>query len=90
MLPFQRKVSSKYGAPMGRDSSCKPNELMGKVHLRYMPMVDGDYDQGGAYWGGVRGSYMFCAWNENGVEVYFRAASRKHAKTMLPNCTFYR
>jgi hypothetical protein len=62
---------------------------MGKVHLRYMPL-NGDYDQGGAYWGWVRGSYMFCAWNENGVEVYFRAPSREAAKALLPNCTFYR
>ena len=90
MLPFKVNVSSKYGAPMGRRSDCKPEELCGKVHLRYMPMVDGDYDQGGAYWGGVRGSYMFCAWNEQGTEVYFRAPNRAAAKALLPNCTFYR
>ena len=89
-IPFQRKVNGTYGAPMGRRSDCEPEHLLGKVHLRRIPLVDGDYDQGGAYWGGVRGSYMFCAWKEEqNTVVYFRAGSREEAKKLLPNCTFY-
>lgn len=93
-LPFQVNVSCKYGAPMGRYSNTA-TELTGRVHLRYVPFVSGDYDQGGAYWGG--GQYtqpLFCAWDNEGRTVYLRAASRESAKAQLstenPAITFYR
>jgi hypothetical protein len=93
-LPFQVNVSSMYGAPMGRYSA-PATELSGRVHLRYVPFVSGDYDQGGAYWGG--GQYtqpLFCAWDDEGTAVYLRAASRKSAKWQLssknPTIKFYR
>lgn len=84
--PFEQDVSSKYGAPMGRRS----DNLSGKTHLQRVPMFDGDYDKGGAYWGGGRGvAPLWCAWNDNGA-TYLRAYSRNEAKAMLPDCTFYR
>jgi len=91
-LPFQVNVSCKYGAPMGRYSA-PITELSGKVHIRYVPFFSGDYDQGGAYWGGGRYTLpLFCAWDSDCV-VYFRAASRETAKMVLsnenPNITFY-
>jgi hypothetical protein len=91
-LPFQFNVSSPRGAPMGRRSE-QPADMVGKVSLRLVPFVDGDYDQGGAYWGG--GTPLFCAWNFRAVDgemrvCYFRAASRADAKAKLPGCTFYR
>jgi len=90
-LPFQVNVSSMYGAPMGRAAD-SISELSGKVHLRHVPFYDGDYDQGGAYWGG--GEPLFCAWDNEGHEVYLRAASRESAKAQLlnknPAITFYR
>lgn len=80
-----------YGAPMGRRSA--PN-LEGKCHLQYVPFVDGDYDKGGAYWGGGRYTKpLYCAWNDEG-EIYLRANSREDAKRQLlennPDIKFYR
>ena len=66
-----------YGAPMGRTST-PLRELVGKVQLRQVKMYDGDYDKGGAYWGG--GTPLFCAWDEEGNAHYFRASSLAEAK----------
>lgn len=88
MKPFERNVSSKYGAPMGRRSD-RLDGVVGKVHLQRVPFVSGDYDPGGAYWGGGPGTKpLFCAWGETEteqVEYYFRARDREEAKTMLLN-----
>jgi hypothetical protein len=74
--PFKRNVSSQYGAPMGRRS----DEITGKVTLASVPFIDGDYDEGGAYWGG--GEPLWCAWNDEGA-LYLRAPSREIAIEML-------
>jgi hypothetical protein len=84
MKPFEVNVSSKYGAPMGRRETAN---LEGKVHLQRVPLYDGCYDKGGAYWGGP--SNLWCAWNDKGTQ-YLRAGSRVEAKTMLPECKFYK
>ena len=94
-LPFESNVSSPRGAPMGRHSD--PLEsLKGKVRLRRVRFVDGDYDKGGAYWGG--GMALWCAWNDEAT-CYFRVPApagrwfftdREDAKKMLPGRTFYR
>jgi hypothetical protein len=80
-LPFAVNVSNKYGAPMGRASS----PVTGKVHLMRVPFVDGDYDEGGAYWGCAAsgGSDLWCAFNDDSGPHYFRAASRKQAMAEL-------
>lgn len=89
-LPFQYPASG-----MGRRSE-KTTDMCGKVQLRRVPFVDGDYDQGGAYWGGGRYTLpLFAAWNFREVDgemriCYFRAPTREAAKALLPNCTFYR
>jgi hypothetical protein len=44
-------VSSRRGAPMGRPTIGDVVPL--KVRCQKVPMVDGDYDPGGAYWGGA-------------------------------------
>ena len=86
MKPFEVNVSSPYGAPMGRRS----DPIEGKVHLQRVPFVDGDYDKGGAYWGGGRDTPpLWCAWNEEGA-AYQRAKSREDAKALFPGCSFYR
>ncbi len=85
MLPFETDVSSKYGAPMGRNQ--RGLTLTGKVQLRRVRLY-GDYDKGGAYWGN-NGVPLWCAWNDEG-SVYVRAADRNAAKAQFPNCTFYR
>lgn len=44
------KVSCKYGAPMGRANiGGKPEGV--KIYDCAVPMSDGAYDNGGAYWG---------------------------------------
>lgn len=74
--PYEDKVSSQYGAPMGRRSS---EALTGKLYLRHAPLHDG-YDKGGAYWGWP--SNLYCAWNDDCV-YYVRASSREAAKTEI-------
>ena len=88
--PFQMNVSSMYGAPMGRRSS-REDEFVGKSHLQRVPFVDGDYDQGGAYWGrGYLAEYLYCAWDDEGHAIYCRAKCRADAKAALTSLKFYR
>jgi hypothetical protein len=74
-------VPCKYGAPMGRRNQF-PNDLKAsiKLQMEQLRFVDGDYDKGGAYWGGnsnipkwIKGvgysipepEYIFCAFGED-------------------------
>jgi len=92
-------VSSRYGAPMGRPNvlPANINERV-KLHLEKMDMVDGDYDKGGAYWGGGSVEKMYVAWRgittDFAVRVYVRGITRDDAKSNvlseLPNAVFYR
>lgn len=88
MKPFEINVSSKYGAPMGRPGG---ETLTGKVHLCRVPLVDGGYDQGGAYWGTP--DNLFCLYNDDCTR-YLRASNRNDAKSQAlifwPNIKFYR
>lgn len=82
------------GAQMGRPNII-PHGLTEKgtqsvkLHLERLQWVDGDYDQGGAYWGCPgRGMYVYCAWGKWGinmafVQVFVRAISRKDAKSLV-------
>jgi len=75
------EVGSKYGAPMGRQTiETNPNA---KVILFRMTMVDGDYDAGGAYWGGTD-TPMYAAIGD-GFRYYFRCQSLTEAKIELLN-----
>lgn len=49
-------VSSKYGAPMGRRGSTTLEPSLTYTVVK-IPFFDGDYDQGGAYWGGGQPLY---------------------------------
>ena len=75
-------VNCSRGAPMGRRDwgliEHKNRPMM--MHLQRVSFVDGDYDLGGAYWGGG-GESLFCAWAE-GVDarVFVRAKDRTLAK----------
>lgn len=71
--PFYENVSSKYGAPMGRRSDPPGDfDLMQRLHMRQVPMVDGAYDPGGAYWGG---GVLWCVWDDDGHEHYSRGSA---------------
>lgn len=100
-------VDCKYGAPMGR-SDLMPGNMYApiKLHLRRVRLVNGDYDAGGAYWGGACGNpdnRLWVAWGhetdeENGimslVRMTFRARSRDIVKAKIrelsPKARFYR
>ncbi len=89
---------SRRGADMGRPNRL-PEDLLakGKLYVKRLKWVDGDYDEGGAYWGNTGKDYVWCAWgdiNEAAVRIFVRAASRDGAlhevNAVMPNVTFYR
>lgn len=85
---------SRYGAEMGRRNTL-PDDPQAPIKLRMerLRWVDGDYDNGGAYWGNGNGSSIFCAYAD-GCQVFVRGRKRTDAKAevraMLPNARFYR
>jgi hypothetical protein len=96
MKPILTKGYSKYGADMGRSNKL-PTDCAApvKLHLQQLKLVDGDYDQGGAYFGYTRGTAIYCAFNaDNSVQVFCRASNRQAAKayvrSKLPQANFYR
>lgn len=67
------------GAPMGRTNYCNNPEAEVEVFL--VNMVDGDYDDGGAYWGGSPSIPLYCARDEDRtVQVFYRATSIEAAR----------
>jgi hypothetical protein len=96
-MPPLTNVSSARGAPMGRPDIhphfdrhhvCPHLEL---VRLRF---VDGDYDEGGAYWGAPATVWRAYAELEDGelVDFYLRANNRAEAEAFAgrqyPKATF--
>lgn len=75
-------VSAKHGAPMGRRHAKELSEE-GKIRLFRVRLVDGDYDDGGAYWGGPPSPPLYCARDEDGNEQFVRARSRTAAAKEL-------
>ena len=87
------RVNAKEGAPMGRQNKLPPDPSAPiKLRLHRLTMVDGDYDEGGAYWGGG-GDPIRVAYDET-VLIFVRAKTRYAAKAevlkLLPNARFYR
>lgn len=87
MKPYEVKVDSKYGARMGRRSDISA-ALNGRcVHVDRVKFVDGDYDKGGAYWGGGRDSDpVFCAYSDDEYErvvYYFRTSDLRKARRII-------
>jgi len=81
-----KPVPCKYGAPMGRDSFGDPRKVSDKrISLFRVRMVDGDYDDGGAYWGGYPSSPLYCARTGDGSTYrdFARAKSRKEAAEIM-------
>ena len=89
-------VSSVRGAPMGRCDwgLAEHRERPMMMYLQRVRFIDGDYDLGGAYWGGY-GEPLFCAWAED-IEsrVFVRAKDRtlakREVKKYFPNAKFFR
>lgn len=92
--PHFAPVNSRYGAPMGRRDF--PTVEPVKMRLVPVPMVDGCYDPGGAYWGA--GVPLWASWGHDpdgdAVTVYVRAWNRGKAKLAVieecPLATFWR
>lgn len=76
-------VPAKYGAPMGRRSFCDNDTAT--VRIFKVRAVDGDYDDGGAYWGFGPGSEpIYCARdNDNEVEIFTRAKTWEDARAAV-------
>ena len=83
LKPFQIPVPSKFGAPMGRPEASL-DDFQIPVYLQKVPMIDGDYDEGGAYWGGSK-LPLYCAWDDEGHAAYVRAEDSSAAKQKLPS-----
>ncbi len=90
--PFEREVGSKFGAPMGRQSD-PPNQfdLSEPLHIQLVRMYDGDYDKGGAYWGGGRGTNpLYCVWEDVEGHVFYMRAPQGVTEVMakFPGATW--
>lgn len=71
-------VSSARGAPMGRRDYVG-GAPVGPVTVRLIPLDEGGYDEGGAYWG--LGDPLWNACDEGGeLDAFFRASSLPAAK----------
>ena len=88
------------GAIMGRcddlPETADENEPWPKFRLFRMKMIDGDYDQGGAYWGAgnEQTGFMYRACDPDGTwNIFVRAKSREDARALLykkyPKIRFY-
>lgn len=81
---------------MGRANERGPRHGDYKFNLVKIPFVGGDYDRGGAYWGGGRDVAPLYGYvdREEGVYGYLRAWDREEAKREIrsdyPNARFYR
>lgn len=78
-------VNGIYGAPMGRMSVLPHPGLPDptKLTLHKAKWVDGDYDEGGAYWGYTAGTHIYCGLGEPDVRVYVRASTAAEARERI-------
>lgn len=85
------KACSNRGSDMGRPNRIPADaHTVGKLHLIRLKWVDGDYDEGGAYWGrsfhNGSGDYIYCCYGETKTEqlrIFVRAGTRSEAKSQV-------
>lgn len=97
------EAGSRYGASMGRRNDTHDTAFPVEFEVERLEWIDGDYDQGGAYWGrtfldprtqsGSDFIFRFEGESENETESMFvRARTMKEAKeevlSTYPNATF--
>lgn len=75
------KVSTQYGAPMGRHTVGHLDTSRRSVRLFRVRLDAGGYDDGGAYWG--HGQPLWCAIDRDGDMQFTRALARNSAAFML-------
>ena len=97
MIHTLPNVSSTFGAPMDRQDSPGDTSQPVAFTLIQLQWEDGDYNTGGAYWGGGAGQHIFHALAEQEdeqVELFRRAASFSEAEKQIladyPLATFDR
>jgi hypothetical protein len=83
--PKLQNATSSWGASMGRSDFIKEPDEPIKFRLYRMPMMDGCYDTGGAYWGSgnYKIGWMYHAYGDGPKfknELFIRAKSREEAK----------
>ena len=88
------------GAAMGRRNAIPDSSAAPKLHLYALKWTDGDYDEGGAYWGNPRnGERIYRAEGDaegcdESFDIYIRAKNRNSAKELIrstvPAARFYR
>jgi hypothetical protein len=97
-MPFHfSKGYTERGAYMGRPDNVGDPDAPCKLHLERVRLY-GDYDKGGAYWGGGPGTLpLYVAYGDDTeikVTIFTRAAHRDAAKAMVralkPKARFYR
>ena len=76
-------VNCQYGSPMGRCNSLPPADQKVRLRLTRARLIDGVYDQGGAYWGATPRISIYCGWNQSGVRIYVRAADSASASALI-------
>lgn len=94
-IPPLVNVGSKRGAPMGRTSifNTMPNHPVELTVIK-VKLVDGCYDEGGAYWGmnSVEAGKLYRLHSEYGDDFFLRAKDRKQvcqkALAVYPLATF--
>lgn len=75
------------GASHGRRDTL-PRNTVSQCRIRPVPVVDGGYDPGGAYWGhDPRENPLFCVWSDSSV-AYIWAPSIVAAKAKFPNAVW--
>lgn len=81
------KMDCKYGAPLGRPNIIPADiKTVGKLSIRKLRWVDGDYDEKCAYWGNTGKDNIYRAIGETAtadVEIFVRATSREEAKEKI-------
>jgi hypothetical protein len=101
------RVDCARGAPMGRQAQHSTNQFgVFKFRLQHLPLADGGYDKGGAYWGYPDNVYIARCDDPLGeqfaIEFFVRAeqtaqygynvreAAKAAVRIVYPNATFYR
>ena len=85
MHDYQTRGCSKYGASMGRGSDLA-SDTMAELTIRKVPLDQGGYDPGGAYWGTPDNLYMVS--DDDGRVSYSRGASFEAVKADFPHATW--
>ena len=77
------ELSCRYGAPMGRVSEIAefPNQ---KIFVQHVPLHDGGYDSGGAYWGEGQPIFWYHS-DDSATSAFIRADSFEEAKSKILN-----